>query len=86
VWIDYKDLVLSRPLVPQLTRAILGSHIFCLLDSPSARRPPWVRLELQIQSTVGNQLTIYSDGASDIDGFVRTVATKPGETYIASVK
>lgn len=48
IWIDYRNLNLAEPLVPQLAFAIGTADLFLVLSSPHARSSRWVQFELSV--------------------------------------
>ncbi|MEA5566293.1 toll/interleukin-1 receptor domain-containing protein [Anabaena sp. UHCC 0399] len=46
VWIDYQNLNTSKPLVPQVAKAISVADVFLYIDSLHARSSKWVKFEL----------------------------------------
>ena len=45
-WIDFQNLNLGRPLMPQLSEAIANANRLIFIDSTNARLSSWVQLEL----------------------------------------
>ncbi len=48
IWIDYQNLDLTEPLVPQLAVAIKSADLFLVVKSSHASLSPWVQLELSL--------------------------------------
>jgi hypothetical protein len=48
VWLDVFDIVGTNALRPQLTEALRGAGVLCLLLSPTAVQSAWVREELRL--------------------------------------
>lgn len=60
VWIDYRDLNLTRAIEPQIRRALSSASYVLLIDSTHARRSHWVQFELACAAKANVPLLAYS--------------------------
>jgi hypothetical protein len=65
VWIDYQNLNISKPLVPQLAKAIWESDVFLYIDSFHARSSEWVKFELVIAQIWSKLIQVVNVSSPD---------------------
>ena len=60
VWIDYLNLDITKPIEPQLMKAIWASSCIVYLDSSSSQNSSWVQYELAVAAVLSKPVKSIS--------------------------